>query len=236
MGVVHGRCDLVLGSLIPCALFYFLQLYIKRNRLPSSPAPGSPTAASRATPSGTAAEAVSKIHSTLSRGIISPRGSRPLRCGALARAGDEDSLYYAGLRCCVADPYHPASNPSGIIQLGLAENHLLLDLVRRWMEEHAGPAPGGDDEDRDLTIRGLATYQPYDGILTLKMVEALSRCSGLPREKATLKSIDYQVRLRKSFMELLMDDTSGKTTLRCVAPITKGQLYSQITWVKQHQV
>jgi aminotransferase len=40
------------------------------------------------------------------------------------------------------------------------------------MEEHAGPAltAGGDDEARDLTIRGLATYQPYDGILALKMV------------------------------------------------------------------
>ena len=38
-GVVQGRGGLVLGSLIPCALFYFLQLYIKRNR----PPPGSPT-------------------------------------------------------------------------------------------------------------------------------------------------------------------------------------------------
>lgn len=49
---------------------------------------------------------------------------------------------------------------------------LSLDLVREWMEEHAGPAmtPGGGDEERDLTISGLAMYQPYDGILALKMV------------------------------------------------------------------
>uniref|UniRef100_A0ACD5ZNN6 Uncharacterized protein n=1 Tax=Avena sativa TaxID=4498 RepID=A0ACD5ZNN6_AVESA len=171
-GVVQGRGGLVLGSLIPCALFYFLQLYIKHNRPPPSPAPGSPTAA---TPSGAAAGPVSTIQRTLSRGILSPRGLPALSArGALARAGDEDSLYYAGLRRCADDPYHPATNPSGVIQLGLAENHLSLDLVRRWMEENAGPAltPGGDAEDRELTIRGLATYQPYDGILALKMALA----------------------------------------------------------------
>ncbi|KAL6213762.1 hypothetical protein ACLB2K_013205 [Fragaria x ananassa] len=31
-GVVQGRGGLLLGSLIPCALFYFLQLYLKRHR------------------------------------------------------------------------------------------------------------------------------------------------------------------------------------------------------------
>ncbi|XP_047075222.1 probable aminotransferase ACS12 [Lolium rigidum] len=175
-GVVQGRGGLVLGSLIPCALFYFLQLYIKRNRPPPSPTtPGSPSAEASSAASNPAAAAVSTIHRTLSRGVLSPRGLPALSArGAVARAGDDDSLYYAGLRRCADDPYHPASNPSGVIQLGLAENHLSLDLVRRWMEEHAGPAltPGGDDEDRDLTIRGLATYQPYHGILALKMALA----------------------------------------------------------------
>lgn len=42
------------------------------------------------------------------------------------------------------------------------------------MEEHAAEAAsmaGGEDEDeRELSIRGLAAYQPYDGILALKMV------------------------------------------------------------------
>jgi hypothetical protein len=196
MGVVQGRGGLVLGSLIPCALFYFLQLYIKRNRPP--PSPGSPTAASPATPSGAADGAVSRIHPTLSRGIISPHGSRPLRRSALARAGDEDSLYYSSLRRCADDPYHPASNPSGIIQLGLTKNHLSLDLVRRWMEEHAGMAlltPGGDDEDMDLTIRGLARYQPYDGILALKMVSQQNHSpdsdSFQPVHEKTSNSVDY---------------------------------------------
>ena len=43
------------------------------------------------------------------------------------------------------------------------------------MEEHAGAAmldglAGAGEEVRDLTIRGLATYQSHDGILALKMV------------------------------------------------------------------
>ena len=42
-GVAQGRGGLVLGSLIPCALFYFLQLYIKRN----CPGPAPPPAAAR---------------------------------------------------------------------------------------------------------------------------------------------------------------------------------------------
>ena len=121
-GVVQGRGGLVLGSLIPCALFYFLQLYIKRNRPPPSPTLGSPTAAT----SPSAATAVSTtIQCTLSRGLLSPRVLPALSArGAVARAGDDDSLYYAGLRRCADDPYHPASNPSGVIQLGLAENHV----------------------------------------------------------------------------------------------------------------
>jgi hypothetical protein len=42
------------------------------------------------------------------------------------------------------------------------------------MEEHAGAAllegVKGTDHDRDLTVRGLAAHQPYDGILAFKMV------------------------------------------------------------------
>jgi len=128
-GVVQGRGGLVLGSLIPCALFYFLQLYIKRNR-PPAPAPGSPPPGSDAAAAGNANSASSSIHRSLSRGLLTPRAALPslsARC-AVVRAGDEDSLYYAGLRRCADDPYHPACNPDGLINLGLAENHVGIAL------------------------------------------------------------------------------------------------------------
>ncbi|KAG8069504.1 hypothetical protein GUJ93_ZPchr0006g44849 [Zizania palustris] len=169
-GVVQGRGGLVLGSLIPCALFYFFQLYIKRNR--ASP----PPPAASGSPPGGAASMVSPIHRSLSRGLLSPRAALPDPSTRGAAIRDDDSLYYAGLRRCAEDPYHLASNPAGVIQLGLAENYLSLDLVGRWMEEHAAEsalmAGGEDEEERELSVRGLATYQPYDGILALKMALA----------------------------------------------------------------
>ncbi|GJN23163.1 hypothetical protein PR202_gb10787 [Eleusine coracana subsp. coracana] len=107
------------------------------------------------------------------------------------------------------DLYHLESNPTGMINLGLAENHVRvgptptpplpsfvcvlpvewnslidvgasvqqsLNLVGRWMEEHARATMlegmTAADDERDLTVRGLATYQPYDGILALKMALA----------------------------------------------------------------
>lgn len=33
-GIVQGRGGLILGSVIPCAMFYFLQFYLKRRRSP----------------------------------------------------------------------------------------------------------------------------------------------------------------------------------------------------------
>jgi aminotransferase len=128
-GVVQGRGGLVLGSLIPCALFYFLQLYIKRNRpaAPGSPPPGpaSPSAAG-----GANSTAASPIHRSHSRGLLTPRAALSAR-SAVVGSGDEDSLYYAGLRRCADDPYHAASNPDGLINLGLAENHVRIPSLLR---------------------------------------------------------------------------------------------------------
>ncbi|OAY78045.1 putative aminotransferase ACS12 [Ananas comosus] len=164
-GVVQGRGGLVLGSLLPCALFYFLQLYLKRHRSPKN----DPSA------SASASASASIIPRTLSRGLLSPRAQPPLsaRAAALARPDDDDdSLYYAGLRRCAADPYHPTRNPDGVIQLGLAENQLSLDLVQEWLVKNAKEALLGEDKEGGLNIRGLATYQPFDGSIDLKMAVA----------------------------------------------------------------
>ncbi|KAE8800095.1 ACC synthase [Hordeum vulgare] len=147
-----------------------------------------------------------------SRGLLSPRALPALSIrGAVVRTGGEDSLYYAGLRRCATDPYHPASNPTGVIQLGLAENHMIvqlsLDLVRECMEEHAGPAttPGGGDKERDLTISGLATYQPYDGILALKMSqECLEKVA---------KTVSFLAQPEGSFLLLLTGEVQKDRAL-----------------------
>ncbi|CAA6656261.1 unnamed protein product [Spirodela intermedia] len=151
-GVVQGRGGLVLGSVIPCALFYFLQLYLKRNRSsPSSPPPAS-----------------------LSRTLLSPRASSSpaqvsSRASSILRSGE--SAYYAGLRRSSEDPYDPVSNPDGFIQLGLAENKLSLDLVGEWLACHLRDSLL-DDNHAPFDINGLATYQPFDGLMDLKSAVA----------------------------------------------------------------
>jgi hypothetical protein len=119
-GVVQGRGGLVLGSAIPCALFYFLQLYLRR-RNRSAPTP--PPAPEQQVPD------VHVLSRSLSRTHLSPRGAGgPAyvsgRASSVAKSGD--SPCDVGLRKVSEDPYDEARNPDGVIQLGLAENKVGL--------------------------------------------------------------------------------------------------------------
>jgi aminotransferase len=119
--VVQGRNGFLLGSLIPCALFYFLQLYLKRRRSnsnsnsnPSSPSSSSPTLV---------------LPRSSSRSNLSSRGSiSRVRVSKLASilSKPDDSLYYIGLDRVLQDPYDVFLNPNGIIQLGLSDNKVKI--------------------------------------------------------------------------------------------------------------
>ncbi|MQM11066.1 hypothetical protein Taro_043965 [Colocasia esculenta] len=206
-GVVQGRGGLVLGSVIPCALFYFLQLYLKRNRSASSPSPppvSSPSGPSPSASSGDLPELAAGIPRTLSRTTLSPRGSSApaqvsSRASSIAKSGE--SPYYTGLRRCSEDLYDPVSNPDGFVQLGLAENkvyhlaaydcswrltvllvveQLSLDLVGEWLAYHLEDSLL-EDKHAGINISGLATYQPFDGLMDLKIV-AGRRLIGIRRD------------------------------------------------------
>lgn len=133
-GVVQGRGGLVLGSVIPCALFYFLQLYLKRNRRDPNPPPGGPPPSPEATsslgpsPSESTAQLpeVPLFPRSLSRIHLSPRSSAAPayvsgRANSIVKGGDS-SPDYVGLKKVLEDPYDELENPNGVIQLGLAEN------------------------------------------------------------------------------------------------------------------
>ncbi|XP_074577707.1 1-aminocyclopropane-1-carboxylate synthase 6-like isoform X2 [Curcuma longa] len=165
--VVQGRGGLVLGSLIPCALFYFLQFYLRRHRPSSSSSPPPSSSSESNLPE------LTSMHRSFSRNLLSPRGSAgPSRIssrGAALARGD-DNPYYVGLKRCAEDPYDASSNPDGFVQLGLAENRLSLDLIRDWLVSN-----WKDSlllEEQELSVRGLATYQPHDGLMELKMAVA----------------------------------------------------------------
>lgn len=122
-GVVQGRGGLILGSLIPCALFYFFQLYFKRHRSPNpSSNPPSPSASS---------PNLAEIPRTSSRSNLSSRGSFSqgrayISNRAMSIAKPNDSPYYIGLDKVSVNPYDRRSNPDGIIQLGLSENRVSI--------------------------------------------------------------------------------------------------------------
>ncbi|KAL5744422.1 hypothetical protein ACOSQ2_027538 [Xanthoceras sorbifolium] len=165
-GVVQGRGGLILGSLIPCALFYFLQFYMKRHRSPKpSSDPPSPSTSSSNLP---------ELTRTSSRSSLSTRGSfGPARVSTRASsiAKQTDSLYYVGLDKVKEDPYHRTDNPDGIIQLGLSENSLCLDLIEKWVLENLTDSIMGTNGG-DLSISGIAMYQPCDGMMELKVAMA----------------------------------------------------------------
>lgn len=123
-GIVQGRGGLILGSVIPCAMFYFLQFYLKRRRSPPNPRqeqtsnPPSPTPSSSNLPELSRSASRSNL---LSRGsIVRPHVSARVHSIAKSNA----SPYYIGLDRASEDPYDRVNNPNGVIQLGLAENRV----------------------------------------------------------------------------------------------------------------
>ncbi|XP_057843860.2 1-aminocyclopropane-1-carboxylate synthase 6 isoform X2 [Cryptomeria japonica] len=118
-GVVQGRGGLVLGSVIPCALFYFLQLYLRKNRSPP------PTAA----PPESQSQSQSSHSLTPRRSMRSPTRPPFVSSRANHATDREVSLHYLGLKACKENPFDAHSNPSGIIQMGLADNQAMAGLM-----------------------------------------------------------------------------------------------------------
>lgn len=131
-GVVQGRGGLVVGSIIPCAFFYFLQFYLKRNRRDEhQPDPANHNLASspRSEPNNSDSSIPTR---SLSRVIISPRNSGAHvsvsgRANRILKGGD--SPYHVGLKRVEEDPYDESGNPEGIIELGLAQNKVTKKAV-----------------------------------------------------------------------------------------------------------
>lgn len=106
-GVVQGRGGLFLGSVIPCAFFYFLQFYLKRNRKnePDSGEPSPDSDPSSGSPDPTRSQSVGNLTElaslprSLSRILLSPRLSGGAvsvsgRAGCVIKGGD--SPYHVG--------------------------------------------------------------------------------------------------------------------------------------------
>ncbi|KAM0903475.1 hypothetical protein ACQ4PT_018684 [Festuca glaucescens] len=82
---------------------------------------------------------------------------------ARSAAHGEDSPYFAGWRAYDEDPYHPVTNPSGVIQMGLAENQVSFDLLEEYLREHQECGAG---------FRQNAVFQDYHGFRSFRMAMA----------------------------------------------------------------
>ncbi|KAL6864916.1 hypothetical protein ACP4OV_016067 [Aristida adscensionis] len=102
-------------------------------------------------------------------GMKLPAASQPepaLSDIATSNAHGEDSPYFAGWRAYDEDPYHPITNPSGVIQMGLAENQVSFDLLEEYLREHP------EVSDCGIGFRENALFQDYHGLKSFRTAMA----------------------------------------------------------------
>ncbi|OAY59767.1 1-aminocyclopropane-1-carboxylate synthase [Manihot esculenta] len=95
---------------------------------------------------------------------------------ATGKGHGEDSPYFDGWKAYDSDPYHPTKNPSGVIQMGLAENQLCFDLIQEWIKNNPKASictPEGADEFRDIAI-----FQDYHGLEEFRIALAKFMAKG----------------------------------------------------------
>ncbi|XP_010919134.4 1-aminocyclopropane-1-carboxylate synthase-like [Elaeis guineensis] len=75
----------------------------------------------------------------------------------------ENSSYFDGWKAYDSDPFHPTNNPNGVIQMGLAENQLCLDLIQEWIKKNP-----------------KASICTEVGVSEFKVISNFGDCHGLP--------------------------------------------------------
>ncbi|CAK9157942.1 unnamed protein product [Ilex paraguariensis] len=90
--------------------------------------------------------------------------SKKARCDA----DGQDSSFFVGLQEYEKNPYDVVRNPSGIIQMGLAENQLSFDLLESWLARNSDVATF--EKNGGSTFRELALFQDYHGLPAFKKV------------------------------------------------------------------
>ncbi|KAG6769967.1 hypothetical protein POTOM_025634 [Populus tomentosa] len=80
---------------------------------------------------------------------------------AVSETHGEDSPYFAGWKAYNEDPYDESSNPSGVIQMGLAENQVSFDLLEEYLEQHSEASSWGKGSPE---FRENALFQDYHGL------------------------------------------------------------------------
>ncbi|KAK3016381.1 hypothetical protein RJ639_007359, partial [Escallonia herrerae] len=97
---------------------------------------------------------------------------------ATCNSHGQDSSYFLGWQEYEKNPYDEVRNPTGIIQMGLAENQLSFDLLESWLKNN--PDAAGFKRDGESIFRELALFQDYHGLPAFKnaLVEFMAEIRG----------------------------------------------------------
>ncbi|KAL1547724.1 1-aminocyclopropane-1-carboxylate synthase 7 [Salvia divinorum] len=88
---------------------------------------------------------------------------------AVSDTHGEDSPYFAGWKAYDENPYDESSNPSGVIQMGLAENQVSFDLLEKYLHKNSlDPI----SSRKFSSFRGNALFQYYHGLLSFRKAMA----------------------------------------------------------------
>ncbi|CAI0628423.1 unnamed protein product [Linum tenue] len=85
---------------------------------------------------------------------------------AVSETHGEDSPYFAGWKAYDENPYDELTNPSGVIQMGLAENQVSFDLLEDFLERHSEAATWG--KGATAGFRDNALFQDYHGLKSFR--------------------------------------------------------------------
>jgi 1-aminocyclopropane-1-carboxylate synthase len=93
--------------------------------------------------------------------------SPPLSRVATSALHGEDTPSFAGWKAYYDEnPYDAASNPSGVVQMGLAENQVSFDLLEGYLRDHPEAAGWGGAKAGSgvASFRDNALFQDYHGL------------------------------------------------------------------------
>lgn len=91
--------------------------------------------------------------------------SKPEQLLSRMAAGDghgENSSYFEGWKAYDANPFDLRHNRGGVIQMGLAENQLSLDLIEEWSKAH--PEASICTAEGASQFKRIANFQDYHGL------------------------------------------------------------------------
>ncbi|KAL0379469.1 UNVERIFIED_CONTAM: 1-aminocyclopropane-1-carboxylate synthase 1 [Sesamum angustifolium] len=81
----------------------------------------------------------------------------------------ENSPYFDGWKAYDRDPFHPTQNPHGVIQMGLAENQLPVDLIKEWIKKNPAASI--------CTAEGLHAFKERRIVSRLSWLARIQTCN-----------------------------------------------------------